>query len=401
MILMLLTEQAINKLVLAVQTKEPVTGLTHSFYNYPARFSPHFAREIIKAFTKPGDLVYDPFMGGGTTLVEASALGRRAVGNDINSLAVFIAQAKTTLLSAAEIAEINNWTLTLPPKLNLHHPPVRAIEWAELGYQRNINTKTTWRIRKLIELALSHILELPTEKQQRFARCSLLKTAQWALDCRKEVPIVSSFRNQLIRNINIMIESVEQYATIIEERYGGSVPPCVCFCGSTDGIENSSQWDGLTSPSLILTSPPYPGVHVVYHRWQIHGRKETPAPFWIANSLDGNGGAYYTFGDRRQKHLTGYFEQTEANFASLAKVCNENTWIVQLIAFSDPTWQLDRYLTVMDDVGLTEIRLDQLANSPDGRIWRDVPNRKWYAEQKGYTNSSKEVVLFHRLKHAP
>ncbi|MDP3050773.1 MAG: hypothetical protein Q8N20_05430, partial [Eubacteriales bacterium] len=109
----------------------------------------------------------------------------------------------------------------------------------------------------------------------------------------------------------------------------------------------------------------------------------------------------YTFGDRRQKHLTGYFEQTEANFASLAKVCNENTWIVQLIAFSDPTWQLDRYLTVMDDVGLTEIRLDQLANSPDGRIWRDVPNRKWYAEQKGYTNSSKEVVLFHRLKHAP
>ena len=55
---------------------EPVKGLTHGFYKYPARFSPQFVRAAIEAFTRKRDLVLDPHVGGGTTLVEARALGR-------------------------------------------------------------------------------------------------------------------------------------------------------------------------------------------------------------------------------------------------------------------------------------------------------------------------------------
>ena len=43
------------------------------------------------------------------------------------------------------------------------------------------------------------------------------------------------------------------------------------------------------APQLVVTSPPYPGVHVLYHRWQVDGRKEAPLPFMIANKLDGAG----------------------------------------------------------------------------------------------------------------
>ena len=50
--------------------------------------------------------MYDPFMGGGTTIVEASALGRRAVGTDINSLAVFLTEVKTTVYTPADRAII-------------------------------------------------------------------------------------------------------------------------------------------------------------------------------------------------------------------------------------------------------------------------------------------------------
>lgn len=66
-----------NSLVDAVSNREKVTGAPHDFYKYPARFSPIFAREAIKCFTRPGDFVLDPFCGGGTTLVEAISLGRR------------------------------------------------------------------------------------------------------------------------------------------------------------------------------------------------------------------------------------------------------------------------------------------------------------------------------------
>ena len=76
-------------LVESVHDSKSVCGLTHEFYRYPARFSPRFARTVIEAFTEHGEVVYDPFMGGGTTLVEGMALGRRALGTDINSLAVF------------------------------------------------------------------------------------------------------------------------------------------------------------------------------------------------------------------------------------------------------------------------------------------------------------------------
>src|SRR6478672_1123237 len=74
-----LSRDAQAALVAGARDREPVRGLTHGFYKYPARFSPSFARATIETFTQPGDLVFDNHVGGGTTLVEALALGRDAV----------------------------------------------------------------------------------------------------------------------------------------------------------------------------------------------------------------------------------------------------------------------------------------------------------------------------------
>src|SRR5262245_1121835 len=67
-----------------------IDGLTHGFYHYPARFSPGVARAAIQLFTKGGDWVLDPFMGGGTAVVEGLSHGRRMIGVDINPLAHFV-----------------------------------------------------------------------------------------------------------------------------------------------------------------------------------------------------------------------------------------------------------------------------------------------------------------------
>ena len=60
----------------------------HSLHevSYRACFKPQLPAFFITRFTTPGDAVYDPFMGRGTTLVEASLLGRAPVGNDVNPL---------------------------------------------------------------------------------------------------------------------------------------------------------------------------------------------------------------------------------------------------------------------------------------------------------------------------
>ena len=60
----------------------------HSLHevSYRACFKPQLPRFFISRLTRPGDAVYDPFMGRGTTVLEAALLGRRPIGCDINPL---------------------------------------------------------------------------------------------------------------------------------------------------------------------------------------------------------------------------------------------------------------------------------------------------------------------------
>ncbi|MFN0251777.1 MAG: DNA methyltransferase [Kofleriaceae bacterium] len=77
---------------------EVAESLTHPFHTYPARLHPATARvlvDIIAHRVRPNSLLVDPFCGSGTTLVEARAAGLRAVGTDLNPLAVLVARAKT------------------------------------------------------------------------------------------------------------------------------------------------------------------------------------------------------------------------------------------------------------------------------------------------------------------
>lgn len=379
----------------AIRTGARVSGLTHGFYRYPARFSPAFARAAIAAFTRPGDVVLDPFMGGGTTLVEASASGRAAIGTDINSLAVFVSRVKTTPLSGHDLEKAEAWLQAVSSELNIHSPVERDAAWSASGYHKNINTRKTWRIRKLIELGLPTLAVLETEAQQQFARCVLLKTAQWALDCRKEIPSVAEFRVQLAESLREMKCGASEYAEKVKMAPGSRA--AVCLHASAASIHSDRRVTSMRQPKLVVTSPPYPGVHVLYHRWQVQGRRETPAPYWIANTLDGDGSSFYTFGDRKQPNLTTYFDSAFAAFSSISQIASRETTIVQMIAFSDPSWQLPEYLAMMERAGFRERIYARANDSIDGRIWRKIPNRKFYADQKGDTLSSKEVVLFHQL----
>src|SRR5262245_19007785 len=159
-----LGEDAAGRFLEAVLTQKPVGGLTHNFYRYPARFSPLFARAVIEAFSEPGDVVCDPFMGGATSLVEARALGRHSIGCDISSLAAFVGQVKTTLLREADLLKIAEWAASLDGNLNLHQPAENAAAPQQPHYQRHV----PWPIRKTIGLIIARVPELASRRQRRF-----------------------------------------------------------------------------------------------------------------------------------------------------------------------------------------------------------------------------------------
>src|SRR6516165_6684004 len=137
--LLKLSATAQEALIAGARDTEPVQGLTHGFYKYPARFSPVFARAAIETFTMPGDLVLDPHVGGGTSLVEALASGREAVGIDISPLAEFVARVKCIVFSEAELNTLEAWAARLPDVVNIHRPSVEFTDYAELGYYKHLD----------------------------------------------------------------------------------------------------------------------------------------------------------------------------------------------------------------------------------------------------------------------
>src|SRR5437667_4842376 len=62
--------------------------------SYRACFKPQLPRFFIERLTRPGDLVFDPFMGRGTTLLEAALLGRVPCGCDVNPLSAVLVQPR-------------------------------------------------------------------------------------------------------------------------------------------------------------------------------------------------------------------------------------------------------------------------------------------------------------------
>lgn len=378
------TKQA--RLRVAALDSEPITGLTHTYYRYPARFSPAFARAAIQEFSSPGDAVLDPYMGGGTTVVEAMVAGRQPVGTDINSLAVFIARTKTDVLTDREERAVARWATVTVPELRCSDP-TPGMDRAE---PRNMSLPAVRYLRKTIALCLDSLEhDLPTARSKRFARCVVLNVGQWALNGRRRIPTAAEFRQRVESTTFVLLAGA---SALVEAMNAAPASPQKPVLRELDAecIHADPKVADVGPVDLVVTSPPYPGIHMLYHRWQVDGRKETDTPYWIAAKNDGCGTAFYNFADRQRSAEDRYFEKAERSFGAVRQIMKRGAVMVQLIAFSDPQRQLRRYLRVMERAGFAEMR-----DAGARRIWRPVPGRRWHASSKGDLPSSREVLLLH------
>jgi DNA modification methylase len=79
----------------------------HGYFRYIGKFPPQIARAIIEQYSEESDTVLDPMCGGGTTLTESILAGRRkAIGYDVNPVALTIARAATSTSCQQELRDI-------------------------------------------------------------------------------------------------------------------------------------------------------------------------------------------------------------------------------------------------------------------------------------------------------
>jgi DNA modification methylase len=62
--------------------------------SYRACFKPQLPHFFIELFTEPCDIIYDPFAGRGTTIIEAAIMNRNVIANDVNPLSKILCKPR-------------------------------------------------------------------------------------------------------------------------------------------------------------------------------------------------------------------------------------------------------------------------------------------------------------------
>lgn len=374
----------------AAKNTARATGLTHSLYRYPASMSPALARELILSFTEPGDTVLDPFCGGGTTAIESLSNGRKVICSDINFLASFVTMAKAWPLSNSALANLEEWFVRSHERLR-RGPHVRIVP-VLTRKGKEYSPKTHGLLLSLRDLSDG----VTQAAVRRVALLITLQVGKLCFDCREQPPSPAILFKKFEKVFHKAIAMIRQYSSECYKwrvRYDMRNSFKMYNCSIHDLPNRLANCERKVD--LVLTSPPYPGTHVLYNRWQIHGRGETDLPYSLLNLRDGQSPSFYTFGDRKEAENRTYFVEMERAFRNLRGVLKTSSVLAQVISFPDPKRQLSQYKELMEKAGYKEIFLDQTGRSV---IRRNIPNRRWYTAYNSGTACAKEYIIIHKVK---
>jgi DNA modification methylase len=120
----------------AKKISSKVNTATHAIHEYPAKFIPEFPKFALKYSSLKTGLVYDPFNGSGTTLLEAKLSGLNGIGTDINPLSKLITESKTKIDSTEELNKVifdfsslmKTSESTIRPDLYQKHSDIKIME---------------------------------------------------------------------------------------------------------------------------------------------------------------------------------------------------------------------------------------------------------------------------------
>ena len=85
--------------------------LTHDYHPYFAAFPPQIVSKLLEKYSKKGDTFLDPFMGGGSSVVEGFKNKRKTIGSDISNFSKFLSQTKSKPLKIDDqhVCELTNF----------------------------------------------------------------------------------------------------------------------------------------------------------------------------------------------------------------------------------------------------------------------------------------------------
>ncbi len=232
---------------------------THCYHTYPAMMIPQIARTLIEEFSPAQgiQLLLDPYMGSGTSLVEASIKGINAIGTDLNPLARLISKVKTTHYVEKDIQYYLNIIQTylfeykeeLVEKRNFDNISNYSYWYSEdslmrLSYiSQIINNNTPAELRDFFYTALSEVV-----REVSFTRNGEFKRFRMPEEKIKtfKPDVFRLFEEKVIRNIQGLIQFNKENKHSKIEIYNFNSSICI-----PEEIIKPNSVD------MVVTSPPY------------------------------------------------------------------------------------------------------------------------------------------------
>ncbi|WP_414041565.1 DNA methyltransferase [Acidithiobacillus sp. M4-SHS-6] len=229
-----------------------------AIHPYPAKFIGEIPRALMRTLPCPkGTLVFDPFAGSGTTLLEAQRLGLPSVGVDLNPIACLIARVKTgarpidladkaRAISANASRSRSKQTWDIP---NVDHWFKADIQGAIAALVNEISTISDLASHDALRLALSSIL-VRVSNQDSDTRYAAVK---------KDIARADVFTS--------FIAAVEKLDKALASR-NWDIGPATVIEANTLKVD-PEQLGGRVG--LVITSPPYPNAYEywLYHKYRM------------------------------------------------------------------------------------------------------------------------------------
>ena len=234
------------------------TKHVHRLHPYLGKFVPQLAEVFLRRYARPGQLVWDPFAGSGTTLVEANAFGARAAGCDVSAFNCLLTRVKTAPYEpAALLADVVRLWAPRKASEKLRASPylkrwfaARSVEELLAFRERIAGTAypELWRVvlsrsARSARLARHDDLDFPAEPVRIEYFCHKHRRV-----CRP----VGEAEKFLQRYVRDAVQRVQEFADV---RSNGAV---TVLHGDARELDPPGPVD------LVLTSPPYPGL-IDYH----------------------------------------------------------------------------------------------------------------------------------------
>jgi DNA modification methylase len=239
------------------------TKHVHSLHPYLGKFIPQLVEVFLERYFVGGSVVYDPFAGSGTTLVEANAFGAHAIGCDISAFNCLLTTVKTAKYSLGEL------------ELSLK----AALEVARRDARKRRAGRSAWLVEWFAPQALDELLAYRAAVEQlgephravgqvilcRAAR-SARRTTHFDLDSpqRPTTEPYHCFKHKrTCRPVETAGKFLSRYTADTIRRIRAFAPlrtdarACVLHADARDVVLPER-------PTGIITSPPYPGL-IDYH----------------------------------------------------------------------------------------------------------------------------------------